>query len=370
MTTSNRSVFDDIEPADTVDPHRERSGLSSEQTTADAATAARAVGPHVRGTETRGAHRTHAAGSAGNKTVRWATRTAAAPVGVPRRFLGVTAVLVIALAGLAAWRPWEVEWPAPALAVPSAGRLSADTERSANSGRADVDGPAQFPTIPLARESSAVASPATTALPATAVAPSDVGAIRPAPSLTLPVLTKDHPGPHSERVAVASASAPRTNPALEAVARADRAARVGARARAAVSDVPRKAGVPSRSVGPPVRSPLAVAATATTCTLRGRVADSKGTFLAAARVSIVALGGASLARTVETNADGAFAAELPSGGRVRVSVRARGHRESVVETGSCSALPTFLLKRGNPFSSLLDRVRRTDRKIGDELQGK
>jgi hypothetical protein len=369
MTTSNRSVFDDIEPADTVDPHRERSGLSSEQTTADAATAARAVGPHVRGTETRAAHRTHAAGSAGNETVRWATLAAAAPVPVPRRFLGVAAVLVIALAGLAAWRPWEVEWPAQALAVPSAGRLSADAERSANSGRADVDGPAQSPTIPLAREYSAVASPATTALLATAAAPSDVGAVLPAPSLTLPVQAKDHPGPHSERVAGAPARAPDTNSALDAVARADRAARVGARARAAVSDVPRKAGVPSRSVAPPVRSPLAVAATAT-CTLRGRVADSKGAFLTTARVSIVALGGSTLTRTVETNADGAFAAELPSGGRVRVSVRARGHRESVVETGSCSALPTFLLKRGNPFSSLLDRVRRTDRKIGDELQGK
>ena len=370
MTTSNRSVFDDIEPADTVDPHRERSGLLSEQTTADAATAERAVGPHVRGTETRAAHRTHAAGSAGNETVRRAPRTAAPSATLPRRFLGVAAVSVIAVAGLAAWRPWAVARPTPALAVPSVESVSVDAERSATSGRSGTDGPAQSPTIPLARESSAVASPATTALPATAAAPSDVGAVLPAPSLTLPVQAKDHPGPHSERVAAAPAIAPDTNPALEAVARADRAARAGARARAAVSDVSRKAGVPSRSVAPPVRSPLAVAATATTCTLRGRVADSKGTFLTAARVSIAALGGSTLTWMVETNADGAFAAELPSGGRVRVSVRARGHRESVVETGSCSALPTFLLKRGNPFSSLLDRVRRTDRKIGDELQGK
>lgn len=346
---SNRSVFDDVEPADAPDSNPERADLLSKQTAVEATTVDR---------------RAHAAASAGSDALRRATLTAAAPLGARRRLLSVAAASVIALAGLVAWRPWEPAPSMPTLAVPSVEILAKTTEPSADTRIAGAGEAAPQARVVPVPDSSAMA-----VLPAVATAPARVDAVPPEASPRLSVQAEKNRVSRSEQAVAPPAKVPDTNSVLEAADRADRSAHVAANTRATARDAHRRAGASARGAAPTVRNALPAPAVAATCTLRGSVADAKGAALAAARVSIVGLGRSSLTRNVETDSAGGFATELPRGSRVRVSVRARGHREAIVETESCSALPTLLLKRGNPLTSLFDAARRADRKIGDAVHG-
>lgn len=364
MMNPNRSVFDDVEPVDMPDSSPERVGLLSEQVAVEAATAARAVASHLRGKATNAARRAHTAASAGSDALRRTTLPADARLGARRRRLRVAAASVIALAGLVAWRPWEATTLRPALAVPSVGILPTTTEPSADTRIAGAGEVAQQTRVAPVSDFSAMA-----ALPAVATAPAQVDAVPPEASPRLSVRAEKNRVSRSEQAAAPPAKVPDTNSVLEAADRADRSAHVAANTRATARDAHRRAGASARGEAPTVRNALPAPAVAATCTLRGSVADAKGAALAAARVYIVGLGRSSLARNVETDSAGGFATELPRGSRVRVSVRARGHREAIVETDSCSALPTLLLKRGNPLTSLFDAARRTNRKIGDAVHG-
>lgn len=100
------------------------------------------------------------------------------------------------------------------------------------------------------------------------------------------------------------------------------------------------------------------------CALRGTVSTTDGDAMANVPVQITALDGSRFEQRISTDGEGRFSANIPTGARVRVVLRARGYLDDVRESTNCASV-TLTGKKSNPLSSIFDAARRADRSIQD-----
>lgn len=120
------------------------------------------------------------------------------------------------------------------------------------------------------------------------------------------------------------------------------------------------------AVKPPTPTATALPAAPTSppgmCALRGSASTTEGGALANVPVQITGLDSSRFEQRISTDGEGHFIANVPTGTRLRVVLRARGYLDDVRETLNCA--PVALTgKKSNPFSSLFDAARRADRSI-------
>jgi hypothetical protein len=161
-----------------------------------------------------------------------------------------------------------------------------------------------------------------------------------------------------------SGYAPAAPRAKDGGARTD--ARVGA-----TTPTPKRTAKPKTSVAatttpPPIAlAPLPTPAPANAlgvCVLRVTATTTGGSVMPNVPVHITGVDGSRFEQLANTDGEGRLAANVPTGARVRVVLRARGYLDDVRESKNCA--PVALTgKKSNPLSSIFDAARRADRSI-------
>ena len=100
------------------------------------------------------------------------------------------------------------------------------------------------------------------------------------------------------------------------------------------------------------------------CVLRVSATTAEGSVMPNVPVQIISSGGSGFEQRANTDGEGRLTANIPTGARVRVVLRARGYLDDVRESTNCASV-TLTGKKSNPLSSIFDAARRADRSIQD-----